>query len=60
MQYLNNAKRVSSETGGFRTGIPPHLTWTESIMFTAQEDDENAYLASQSTQRTGSHSLCAL
>ena len=59
MQYLNHAKRVSSETGGFRMGIPPHLTW-ESITFTAQEDDENTHLASQSTQRTGSHSLCAL
>ena len=59
MQYLNYAKRVSSETGGIRMGIPPHLTWG-SITFTAQEDDENIYLASQSTQRTGSHSLCAL
>jgi hypothetical protein len=60
MHYLNHAKRVSAEKGGFRTGIPPHLAWTESITFTARADDENTYLASQSTQRTGSHSLCAL
>ena len=59
MQYLNHARRVSSETGGFRMSIPPHLTW-ESITFMAKEDDESTCLASQSTQRTGSHSLCAL